>query len=49
MVAVAEEEETRTGIHLQGERDVGKLVFRTAKHIDSENEVAVVVPADTMM
>ena len=49
VVTVGEEEEAGACIHLQGKRDVGELVFRTAKHIDSEDEVAVVVPADTMM
>ncbi len=46
---VGEEEKTRAGVNLEGQRDVGELVFCTAKHVGTDDKVSMVVHAYAVM
>ena len=46
---VGEEEEAGAGIHLKGQRDVGKFILRTAECVHTKDEIAMMVEAHTMV
>ncbi len=46
---VGEEEEAGAGIHLKGQRDVGKFILRTAECVHTKDEIAMMVEAYTMV
>ena len=46
---VGEEEEAGAGIHLKGQRDVGKFILRTAECVNTKDEIAMMVEAHTMV
>ncbi len=48
-MGVGEEEEAGTGIHLEGQRDVGKFILRTAENIGTDDKIAMMIEAHTVV
>lgn len=45
---VGEEEKARTGIHLKGQRNVGKLILRATKCVHTKNEITMIISASVL-